>query len=118
MNRRRVILIAAALLIAIVSVVIIRNFLANQQPVTVVQQAAQQAPQLQVLVAAQNLPTGTLIQPDHLRWRAWPQDDNQLERYIVQGKSADFGQPVAEGAAPVDMSAFVGSVVRQGLAAG
>ena len=117
MNRRRVILIAAALMIAIVSVVLIRNFLDNQQPVTIVQEA-QQAPQLQVLVAAQNLPTGTLIQPDQLRWRAWPEDDNQLERYIVQGKNADFGQPVGEGQTPVDMSAFVGSVVRQGLNAG
>lgn len=104
MNRRRIILVAAAFVIAIGSVVLLRGFLASQQPVQVVQAPAQE-PELRILVAAQDLPAGTLVQPEQIRWRAWPKDDNNLERYVVEG-----------GGVGADL--FHGAVVRQGLRAG
>jgi pilus assembly protein CpaB len=56
-----------------------------------------------VLVAKQNLPQGTLLQPTHLRWQAWP-DETLSETYAVQGKRK--------------IEDFVGAVVRQGIAGG
>jgi len=56
-----------------------------------------------VLVAKQNLPQGTLLQPTHLRWQAWP-DETMSESYVLQGKKK--------------LEDFVGAVVRQGIAGG
>ena len=30
-------------------------------------------PALRVLVAAKDLPSGTIIKPEHVRWQAWPE---------------------------------------------
>lgn len=56
-----------------------------------------------VLVAKQNLPQGSLLQPAHLRWQAWP-DESLSETYVLQGKKK--------------LEDFVGAVVRQGIAGG
>lgn len=60
-------------------------------------------PSTMVLVAKQNLPQGTLLQPTHLRWQAWP-DDTVADAYALQGKRK--------------LEDFVGAVVRQGIAGG
>lgn len=58
---------------------------------------------VQVLVARKALPAGTLVKPDHLEWRAWP-EDGIVKDYTLKGKGTN--EP------------FLGAVVRKGLAAG
>lgn len=60
-------------------------------------------PALQILVAKQNLPQGTLLQPGHLHWQAWP-ESGVAASYVVRDKRK--------------LEEFVGSVVRAGIAAG
>ncbi len=56
-----------------------------------------------VLVAAQDLPAGTLVNPNNLRWQAWP-DESIDENYLL---GADHSR-----------DEFLGSVVRSGVLAG
>lgn len=60
-------------------------------------------PATQILVAKQNLPQGTLLQPGHLHWQTWP-DAGVIDAYAVRNKRK--------------LEDFVGSVVRGGIAAG
>lgn len=55
-----------------------------------------------VLVAAADLPAGTLVQADQLRWREWPEDGS--DGYMVEGLRT--------------REEFVGAVVRTGMRAG
>ncbi|HYG88920.1 MAG TPA: Flp pilus assembly protein CpaB [Azospirillum sp.] len=104
MSVRKIILLVLALGIAGVTVQLTRT-LVKQQPAPVVAVQAPQAPKtLRVLVAASDLPAGTLVQPSQLRWRAWPEDDGVTGTYMVEG------QRRAEE--------FTGAVVRHGLRAG
>ena len=58
---------------------------------------------VQVLVAGENMPAGTLVKADHMRWQAWP-DEKVPDSYIVKGK--------------LDEDVLVGAVVRMGIAEG
>jgi len=59
----------------------------------------------EVLVAARDLPAGTLIKESDLKWQIWPADtDIAAAGFAVKGKS--------------QISDFAGSVVRQGMRAG
>ncbi|WP_119420720.1 Flp pilus assembly protein CpaB [Desertibaculum subflavum] len=83
-----------------------KNWLEAQRRSMVQVQAPKPAapkPSTVVLVAKQNLPQGTLLQPTHLRWQAWP-DDTVSDAYVLQGKKK--------------LEDFVGAVVRQGIAGG
>jgi len=55
-------------------------------------------------VAAADLPAGTLVQEQHLKWQAWPEDDDVEDLYVVEEV-----RPLED---------FIGTVVRQGVAAG
>jgi len=56
-----------------------------------------------IIVAKRGLPAGTLIKKPHLRWQAWP-DTGVSDAYLVDGKT--------------NLESLVGTVVRQGIAAG
>lgn len=56
-----------------------------------------------IIVAKRGLPAGTLIKKTHLRWQAWP-DTGVSDAYLVDGKT--------------NLESLVGTVVRQGIAAG
>ncbi len=106
---RKLLLIIFALLIAGSTVWFVRNWAGNQGNVAVQQPA--EAPQVvqkreikKILVAAQNLPAGTLVRENHVKWQEWPETDGLEEQYVV------------ENSRPVDE--FYGTVVRSGLAAG
>ncbi|MBE7637852.1 Flp pilus assembly protein CpaB [Sneathiella sp. P13V-1] len=106
---RKLLLIIFALLIAGSTVWFVRNWAGNQGNVAVQQPA--EAPQVvqkreikKILVAAQNLPAGTLVRENHVKWQEWPETDGLEEQYVV------------ENSRPVDE--FYGTVVRSGLSAG
>ncbi len=62
-----------------------------------------QAAEIQVLVAARDLPQGTLLKHEHLRWQPWP-DGSVPDNYLVQGM--------------VRQDSLHGSALRRGIAAG
>jgi pilus assembly protein CpaB len=93
--------IAAALLMTVGTVFVARNWLENQRPGPT--PVAQAPVHTQVLVARTDLPTGTFINEQHVRWQIWP-DDNLPDNYLVKGKA--------------DQAKLFGSVLRRGVAAG
>ncbi|HEY0837097.1 MAG TPA: Flp pilus assembly protein CpaB [Azospirillum sp.] len=104
MSVRKIVLVLLALAIAGGTVQVTRSLI--RQSRTIVEQAAAPAPpkQTRVLVAAADLPAGTLVQPTHLRWRPWPDDDGLAKLYAVEGQRT--------------VEEFQGAVVRQGIRAG
>ena len=105
---RKLILVLFALIIAGSTVWFVRNWVGNQNP-QVVQQTAeivvqQQKPTVEILVAASNLPAGTLLREEHVTWQAWPESDDLEERYFVKEKR--------------EVKDLIGTVVRQGIATG
>lgn len=105
---RKLLLIIFALLIAGTTVWFVRNWAGNQAPVVASQpQVVAPAPVIEVkkiLVAAQNLPAGTLVRENHIKWQEWPETDTLEEQYVVENV-----RPLED---------FLGTVVRNGLSAG
>src|SRR4051812_36257369 len=97
MSKRRLIFIVIAVLMAGATVQLTRNrgAVPGQAP-------APEAKAVRILVAAADLPAGLLLQPDHLKWRAWP--DGSTDGYVVEGSRT--------------LEEFPGAVVRQGIRAG
>ena len=115
MNLARILLIVAALAIAGVTAFLVKSYLQdkeaqiaenNQKPV------AKKTQSVQVLVALNNLPAGTIVNPDLFRWQNWPEDGLAPE-YIVQGTA----KSEADGAS-VKPAALTGWAVRRGFTAG
>jgi len=105
MAARKIILLALALAVAAGTVQVTRALLSQPAPTPAGAAATQPTVKtLRVLVAASDLPTGTLIQPSHLRWRAWPEEEGVERTYMVEGQR--------------NAEEFNGAVVRQGLRAG
>lgn len=105
---RKLILIVFALIIAGTTVWFVRNW-AGGQNAQVISQVAEikaepQKPTVKILVAANNLPAGTLLRDEHVSWQAWPEGDGLEDMYIV------------ENIRTVDE--LFGTVVRQGISAG
>lgn len=107
MSARKLILLLIALVIAGGTFQFARTFLSAPEPAPaapVTADAPPPAPSYQILVAASDLPMGTLVAPDHLRWQPWPEGQGAPDAYI-----SDQGHAIEE---------FSGAVVRQGLRAG
>ncbi|MEX0582897.1 MAG: Flp pilus assembly protein CpaB [Sneathiella sp.] len=105
---RKIILIVFALLITGSTVWFVRNW-AGQQQAPITETAAVEVERveskLKVLVAATDLPAGTLVQEQHLKWQAWPDDASDIEDIYVVEKV----RPLED---------FIGTVVRQGIVEG
>ncbi len=94
------------------TVFLAQDWLQAQRDALNAQLAARQvetAPEVEVLVAAENMPRGTFVKESHLRWQPWP-EDGVTEQYITRG----------EGKSETDVSFqdMVGAVVRNGLTVG
>lgn len=105
MRARLIILIMVAFTAAGTTVFAAREWLSTQRNAmaSVTVERVPEPAKVQVLVARVNLPAGVLVNSDHLRWQAWP-DDSVPNSYAVKGK--------------LDEDEFVGAVVRLGIAAG
>jgi pilus assembly protein CpaB len=133
MRLKSVLLIVAALLIAGFTAFMVRNWLDAERAAAQRAMNKPQAPQpagLQVLVAKRDLPVGTFLRPEHLRWQAWP-EASVSPAYAVEGKKKveDFvgavvrlpiaiGEPITDGrvVAPGN-SGFLAAVLRPGYRA-
>lgn len=65
--------------------------------------AAQPVDATRVLVASRDLPTGSFVKPEHLRWQSWP-NGHVAESYLVHGEAREDD--------------VLGAVVRRGIVAG
>jgi pilus assembly protein CpaB len=106
MNLRKILLLAVAGLLTILTVWSVRSYLDGQKAeLDARARSMQQKPVAQgtmVLVAKNDLPTGSFIKPEHLRWQPWP--DDGAANYVRQSNRR--------------LEEFVGSVVRARIAAG
>jgi pilus assembly protein CpaB len=76
-----------------------------RQPGPAVVEQPKPAPAARVLVAAENLPAGTIVKTEHVRWQPWP-ESGLAEGFIVEGKT------------PEPMKNVVSAAVRRGFTAG
>jgi pilus assembly protein CpaB len=106
MNARKMVLLIVALLIGGGTVFLAHSTLTpSAVPVTATESAVkvEEPSASQVLVAAVDLPAGTLIKETDVKWQVWPQD-GLTDAYAEKGKK--------------EVKDYVGSVVRQGLRVG
>jgi pilus assembly protein CpaB len=99
MSLRRMLFLLVALIASGSTIVIGRMWLQSQKPVQVVAEAPEVAPPM-VLVAKGNIPTGTFLRPENLKWERWP-ENGIAPSYIVNNKRT--------------LEEYVGAVVRVGL---
>jgi pilus assembly protein CpaB len=134
MRLKSILLIVVALVLAGFTAFMVRSWLDAERAAAM--RAMQQRPQgqqsagVQVLVAKRELPVGTFLRPEHLRWQAWP-EASMSPAYVVEGKKKleDFvgavvrlpissGEPITDGrvVAP-GASGFLAAVLRPGYRA-
>lgn len=106
MSLRNILLITAALLMTIGTGLVARSWLSNQRAQVVeapasVEQVPVNAPF--VLVANGDVPAGSFLKENMLRWQAWP-DEELPENYMIQGE--------------VSEEEVIGAVVRSGIVSG
>ena len=106
MSKRMFLLALVAFVAAVGTTMMVRSWVAAERAAA----AAAPKPDLpppppmaEVLVAADALPAGMILKPQHLRWQVWPAQ-TVAEGYFVRSKG--------------EMQAAVGSVVRNGIAKG
>jgi pilus assembly protein CpaB len=103
MGPRRIIVLLIALVAAGGTAMYARSWVEGQQATVTVVAPAPKENIHEVLVADLDLPAGSFVKPQHLRWQTWPTDDVP-ETYVLKGSRP-------EG----DM---VGAVVRRRIVAG
>jgi pilus assembly protein CpaB len=103
MGLRRIIVLLIALVAAGGTAMYARSWVASQQVVQTVAAPAPKEEMHEVLVADSDLPAGTFVKPQHLRWQRWPTDDVP-ESYVLKGVRSD--------------QEMIGAVVRRRIAAG
>ncbi len=98
-----IVLIVVALAISGATVYLVQRLIKTSTVEQTATPAA--ATETQILVAAHDLPAGTIVKPDDLKWRPWPADGIQPEYAVRSGASGDFGD-------------FPGSAVRRAITSG
>lgn len=103
MRQRAVIFIVLAAVFGLGTIYFARSWVSRERVQVVQPTAVVEKPTISVLVAAHDLPTGSFIRPDDLRWQVWP--EGQLaDSYLLKDKDAP--------------EALTGAVVRMRIVAG
>lgn len=97
MSMQKLPILLVALLIAGVTVLVARSMMSEQTAAPVKEK---ETPTYEILVAAKDLPAGTLLKSSDLEWKIWPKDTGS-SGYAIKGEQ--------------DMSDFTGTVVRYGM---
>jgi pilus assembly protein CpaB len=100
----RVLLVVVALGIAGLTAFLIRNYLSSKEAEFAQAEPQQAAAAVEVLVAARELPAGTIVQPDAFVWQGWP-GEALNPNYIARSSGFD----------PKELS---GAAVKRAIAAG
>jgi pilus assembly protein CpaB len=103
MRQRAVIFIILAAFFGLGTVYFARSWVSRERAPVVQTTAAVEKPAISVLVAAHDLPTGSFIRPEDLRWQTWP-EGQIADTYLLKDKEAP--------------EALSGAVVRLRIVAG
>jgi pilus assembly protein CpaB len=103
MGPRRIIVLLIAVIAAGGTAMYARSWIEGQQTTVAAAAPAPKQESHEVLVADTDLPAGTFVKPQHVRWQRWPTDDVP-DSYVLRGKRTD--------------TEMVGAVVRSFIAAG
>ena len=101
MPMRKIVLLLVALLIGGGTVLIARNMLSSPAGSAAVENKA--PPTYEILVAAHDVPSGTLLKEVDFSWKIWPKEEGTND-YAVKGEK--------------DVKDYVGTVARHGLRTG
>ncbi|SMF12647.1 pilus assembly protein CpaB [Tistlia consotensis] len=108
MSARKLLFVLVAVVVGGGTLLVAKGLLKAPEPAQVAAPVAAPAgpktPELRVLVAARNLPAGTLIKAEDLQWKAWDKADPKLPSLLREGETQ-----------PLD---YRGAVVRRGIDAG
>jgi len=108
MSVRNILLLVAALLITVGTGLLARSWLNSQRVETAAPAPTPVRVSAYVLVAEIDVPAGTFLKKEHIRWQAWP-DEAMPETYIVRQDGE--GEEIAD-------QEVLGAVVRRGITAG
>lgn len=92
MNPRSLVLILIAVVIAGAAAYVARSLMQEQPAQAEIIEVRRDTTTTGILVAAADLPIGTIVEQDHFRWQPWPEDALD-ERYMVEG-SLDLNEGV------------------------
>jgi pilus assembly protein CpaB len=96
MPKRKIVLLAAAGLIALVTVMVAHSMMKPSE-----EEVAQKSlPTTEILAAAHDLPTGTILKETDLKWVQWPAGA-EISKLYVKGQA--------------EMASVIGAVLREGL---
>jgi pilus assembly protein CpaB len=129
MGLRRIIVLLIAVIAAGGTAMYARSWIEGQQTIAAVAAPVPEEKH-EVLVAELDLPAGTFVKPQHLRWQRWPTDEVP-ETYVLKGVRSDnemigavvrsriaTGEPITDGAVvkPGDRG-FLAAVLNPGMRA-
>ncbi|MEO0411592.1 MAG: Flp pilus assembly protein CpaB [Pseudomonadota bacterium] len=92
MNPRSLVLILIAVVIAGAAAYVARSLMQEQPAQAEIVEVRRDTTTTGILVAAADLPIGTIVEQDHFRWQPWPEDALD-ERYMLEG-SVDLTEGV------------------------
>ncbi|MGE4351683.1 MAG: Flp pilus assembly protein CpaB [Bdellovibrionales bacterium] len=102
MSQRKIVLLFVAFLIAALTIVVARSLLSTPNATAPVQTKA--PPTQEILVAARDLPAGTLIKDGDLKWQIWPKEETEDSGFAIKGQKT--------------IKDYAGTVVRTGMRTG
>lgn len=102
MQRRGLIFLVLAIFFSLGTILIARSWLSKEHA-QFAHHATVETPKVAILVAAQDLPTGSFVRPEDLRWQVWPKGQIAAN-YLRKGGAS--------------RQSLTGSVARQRIAAG
>ncbi|PCJ58082.1 MAG: Flp pilus assembly protein CpaB [Rhodospirillaceae bacterium] len=105
LSLRSIALILMAIVLSVGTALFARGWIHAERVALAAQSGIREpsAPAMAILVVRDDLPAGSFVKPNQLRWQAWP-EESLSPAYIVKGKGK--------------REDFVDSVVRSGIAAG
>jgi pilus assembly protein CpaB len=103
MGPRRIIVLLVAVIAAGATAMYARSWIEGQQSNVALAPAPAHEEVYEVLVADADLPAGSFVKPQHLRWQQWPTDDVP-DTYVLKGARSE--------------DEMVGAVVRRGIGEG
>lgn len=104
LNVRTFILILLAIALSVGTALFARGWMHAERAALAAQtQGEPKSAALEILIVAEDMPAGSFVKPNHLRWQPWP-EKNLLPVYIVRENGA--------------LENFIDTVVRSGITAG
>lgn len=113
MSQRKILLLLFALIVGGITVVLARSLLSSSGPNA--PQAVAAKPTYEILVAGKDLPAGTILKDQDVKWMVWP-ESSQSEAYAIKGKAqiADYVGAVVRSGLHADEPIMTGRVVKPG----